>query len=506
MSDWDQGRVAHIIPTANHERFLIKVSLTDALDRTPQLSVNGREIAGSQRGPIGRFWRFDVEGLDPATEYELRLADADGKPLCDPWPLRTFPRPEDKAERLRILAYTCPGGYDGPPLKGKTTFLAMGARRELLARALSFEPDVLISNGDQIYWDLKTTFAELFPEYLEKLWPPFGEPIDTDVPMLHPKNVKTFTAICDYQIPGLYGASLRSIPAFFLTDDHDLFENDEYHENGIASLPPDTYGLLGAEQTQDLYYPEFLPDPNRPPWLPGTGRAWQATPDCNMSFGTLRYGTLLEALLYDCRRHVDYKGNAAKILPQWVEDWLLARTAAEDTAHLIHAPSLPFAYSSGKLGDWYPDLLDKETGKLVMYEAKPGWQRGWLHQHQRLIAALAAQKKRAPVVVQGDFHASSAGTVHRSAELEFDNPVHVITGGTLGTGDWVFPSTARGIDPTTSELIGIDEVLPPTEKNGFSIIDVTPDKMTFRMFTWRPPEPVEAIATLEPALVYEIPR
>ena len=35
-------------------------------------------------------------------------------------------------------------------------------------------------------------------------------------------------------------------------------------------------------------------------------------------------------------------------------------------------PSLPFAYSSGKLGDWYPDLLDAKSGRLVIYEAKPG--------------------------------------------------------------------------------------------------------------------------------------
>jgi len=55
---------------------------------------------------------------------------------------------------------------------------------------------------------------------------------------------------------------LRSTPAFFLTHDHDMFENDEFDDR-VAVLPPDTYGALGAEQTQRLYYPEFLPDPNR---------------------------------------------------------------------------------------------------------------------------------------------------------------------------------------------------------------------------------------------------
>jgi hypothetical protein len=74
---------------------------------------------------------------------------------------------------------------------------------------------------------------------------------------------------------------------------------------------------------------------------------------------------LREAVLYDCRRYLDYKGDHAKVVPQWVEDWLTARTHAQDTTHFFHAPSLPLAYSSGKLGDWYPDLLDEQSGHLV---------------------------------------------------------------------------------------------------------------------------------------------
>jgi len=85
--------------------------------------------------------------------------------------------------------------------------------------------------------------------------------------MLHPKNITTFLAVCDYQIPGLHGTTLRSTPAFFLTDDHDCFENDEFDDK-LATLPPNTYGTPGAETTQRLYYPEFLPDANRLVWLP----------------------------------------------------------------------------------------------------------------------------------------------------------------------------------------------------------------------------------------------
>ena len=72
--------------------------------------------------------------------------------------------------------------------------------------------------------------------------------------------------------------------------------------------------VSGAEQTQRLYYPEFLPDANRPVWLPGgdkAGSPWGT----NLSFGTLRYGKLLESVFYDCRRYADYKGDRARILP-----------------------------------------------------------------------------------------------------------------------------------------------------------------------------------------------
>jgi len=84
--------------------------------------------------------------------------------------------------------------------------------------------------------------------------------------------------------------------------------------------------------------------------------------------------------------------------------------------------------------------------------------------------------------------------------------VHVVLTGTLGTGDIPFPSFCRSIESKPSQLIGMDEALKPTEKNGFTIIDVTPDKMTFTVFMWLPPQPVEDIDTMKPALVYDVPR
>jgi hypothetical protein len=502
---WNQGQLTHLISAANHERFLIKASFRAPLASAPRLSIESKFIEGVQTDPQGRFWRFDAPSLRPATQYQLRIVDAGGAPLCDAWPLKTFPAPGAAPDRLRILAFTCAGGYDGPLLHGKTTFLDMAARKRLLARGMTYQPDVVIANGDHIYWDMTTAMARVEPQYVkEQLWAKFGGELDLSVPMLHGKNVPIFIGVCDYQISGLYGTTLRSTPAYFVTDDHDMFENDEFDDK-VAALPPDTYGKLAAEQTQSLYYPEFLPDPNRPAWLPGGDKAG-APVGTNLTFGTLRYGTLLEAVMYDCRRYVDYKGDHAKVLPQWAEDWVIARTKAEDTRHFFHAPSLPFAYSSGKLGDWYPDLLDLDSGRLVLYKEKPGWQRGWFAQHQRLIEALASQTRRAPLIVQGDFHATAAGKMVRSGELALAQPVHVVMSGTLGTGDHTFPSSFRAVESKPSQLVGMDEALKATEKNGFSVIDVTPDKMSFQIFMWRPPQPVAEIDTMKPALVYELPR
>ena len=78
--------------------------------------------------------------------------------------------------------------------------------------------------------------------------------------------------------------------------------------------------------------------------------------------------------------------------------------------------------------------------------------------------------------------------------------------GTLGTGDLVFPSSFRSVESKPSQLVGMDEVLKVTEENGFSVIDVTPEKIIFQVFMWRPPQPVAEIDTMKPVLVYDVPR
>ncbi|NYT42967.1 hypothetical protein HZY97_19490 [Sphingomonas sp. R-74633] len=503
--EWRAGDLRHILPTANHNRFLLKASFERTRAQAPLLAIDGRAVAGIRTDVDGRFWRFDADGLQPDTAYTLQLTEADGTPITAGWPLRTFPDPAARPKSLRILSYTCAGGHDGALLKGKTVFLNMPARRRLLARGMSYRPDVVIANGDQIYWDLTTTYQEMDPDYLRReIWEKIGK-LDTSMPMMHGANAPIFMRVCDAQIAGLYGNALRSTPVFFVTDDHDFFDNDEYTAKQVT-LPPDSYGIPGAEQTQHMYYPEFLPDANRPAWLPGGDKAG-LPPGTNMCFGTLRYGALVEAVFYDCRRYVNYKGDHAMIVPQWVEDWLIARTAAEDTTHFFHVPSLPFAYSSGKLGDWYPDFLDKESGQMVLHKAKAGWQRGWFGQHQRLIAAMAAQTKRVPVIIQGDFHATAAGSMYRSGEFNrLAAHIHVVLTGTLATGDHAFPSSFRAIESKPSQLVGMHQAVPITEKNGFSIIDIDADRIVFRLFTWRPPQDLAEIDTMAPAFEYVVER
>jgi len=100
-SQWNEGQLAHLIPTASHERFLIKASFKAPLTGKPRLTVDGKPIEGEKTDSQGRFWRFDASSLQPATQYELRITDPGGTPLCDNWQLKTFPSPDAKPQSLR---------------------------------------------------------------------------------------------------------------------------------------------------------------------------------------------------------------------------------------------------------------------------------------------------------------------------------------------------------------------------------------------------------------------
>ena len=324
-------------------------------------------------------------------------------------------------------------------------------------------------------------------------------------PVLGGPNETTLRRAAGPQIVPLYGTLCRSTPVFFMTDDHDYFDNDEATDE-IITFPPDSFMLNLARATRKLYYPEFLPDLNRPLGLPGASAADRAAGVAE-AFGTLRYGRLAELLLYDIRRTQTLSGPSAVFLDGTVESWLKARMAASEVVHVVNIPSNPPGWSAGKWGEWYPDVLG-EDGKLTTAKLKPYWQEGWLKQHDRLMAAIANMPGKIPLVVSGDLHAIAEGRMHRSGMLDFGkNPITTVLSGPLGTGDALWPSGFRGIGATPPRHLEMEENLKPIEENGFIIADFTADTITLKFFRFNfHNQSAETIDTLEPFRVTELAR
>jgi hypothetical protein len=72
---WNQGQLAHLIPTANHERILIKASFKSSLTGTPRLTVNGKSVDGVQAG-LG-----DVTGALMFRRFSPRCNMSCGSPI-----------------------------------------------------------------------------------------------------------------------------------------------------------------------------------------------------------------------------------------------------------------------------------------------------------------------------------------------------------------------------------------------------------------------------------------
>lgn len=104
--NWNRGDLRHLIPIVNHERIFLKTSFKSPLKRTPRLKVGQRYVEGIKSDTLGRFWQFDLSGLEASKEYELRIEDGSGGFFCDAWPLKTFPLPNSRVDHFRILAFT----------------------------------------------------------------------------------------------------------------------------------------------------------------------------------------------------------------------------------------------------------------------------------------------------------------------------------------------------------------------------------------------------------------
>jgi hypothetical protein len=497
---WKRGPLRHLLPTLSHERIRLKASFDEPLDAAPRLVVGDRSSAGERMDAEGRFWLFDLGGLAPATTYELQLTDARGGPLGDPWPLTTFPAPDAMPQRFRLLCYTCAGGPDFALYRALGMgFLPIAARQRLLSRALAFAPDAVVANGDHVYWDLRSGAGRAMGRSPLARWS--AGRFDSEAPVLGGENEEVLIRAFGPQIADLYGVRFRSIPVFFLQDDHDYTENDEATAE-LRTFPPDSFMLEAARATQRLFYPELLADPTLPGEVVGAGGVAE-------SFGRLRYGRLCEALLYDCRRHLRSDadpGGRAGFVPPAVERWLVERSERSDAAHLAHMPSTPVLWTAGKWAEWYPDVQVEGLG-LNASVGKPFWAEGWRAQHDRLLSAAAVRRDRTPLFVSGDLHATAAGRILRSGRLHLDDhPVVSLLCGSVGTGAGGWPSEFRGQLPRPSGTLVAEEWIPPIEENGFSLLDFEPGVLRVSLFRWRPEEGVEALDLLEPFHVLELPR
>ena len=501
---WDAGAVRHLLPTVSDSRVLVKVSFDRPLSAAPRMRIGSTEVAGSMNDTSGEHWQFHAAGLEPGRRYELSLVAAGGGALCEPWPLSTFPGPDSRPERFRMLFFTCAGGPGGSysGVGQRSGFLPTAIRNRLLRRALSFEPDAAVANGDHIYWDLHTWQGDNAGQLSSS-----GRRSNFDFSdsVFGGSNEAALKAAAGPQIVPVYGSDFRSTPVFFLQDDHDHWENDAVTDD-IASFPVPWFQLQLARATQHLYYPEFLPDGQRPVGLPWSGAGDRG--DVSESFGTVRYGRLAEVLLYDVRRTMTLGGPNAVFVDSQVEHWLLERTRTREVAHLVHAPSNPFGWSAGKWGEWYPDILDRANGRLTTNVVKPYWQPGWLSQHDRLTQAIGSQADRVPLVISGDLHAIGVGRVHRAGAVNLaSKPLTTVLSGPIGTSIRGFPSVVRGIGATPPAHLDIEESVAPIEEHGFTVVDFLPDRILLRQFKWDvKSQPLDAIDRLEAFFTTELPR
>ncbi len=494
---WDPGQVRHLLPTASDTEILVKASFAEPLKAAPRLKVGNQTVEGRMTDTRGEFWQFRATNLAPGRKYPLSLTGAGGKPLCQPWELATFPAADSSPETLRLLLFTCAGGHEII-----REFLPVAIRNRLFKRALSFKPDAAVANGDHVYWDLRSPLTAKNQGASPKAIALIGGTFERSAAVLGTDNETLLKRAAGPQIAPVYGTDFRSVPTFFLQDDHDYYDNDDAYDE-IITFPPDFFMRQMARATQSMYYPEFLADKTRPAGLPGTANAMGV----GESFGTLRYGKLAEMLLYSVRPTMTLAGPSAVFVEDTVEAWLKDRMARSDAAHVVNAPSNPHGWTAGKWGEWYPDVLGKD-GKLTLAVKKPYWQDGWLKQHDRLLAAMSGMKGRIPLSVSGDLHAIGIGRIKSSGNVDFSaNPVVSVLTGPIGTNPNGWPSGVRKIGAQPSLHLSMDEAVKPIENHGFTIADFTADKVVLRFFKWdRNAQGVEAIDTLEPFHTAELKR
>jgi hypothetical protein len=72
-SAWDQGQLAHLLPTVGSDRLLIKATFKAPLSAAPLLRVGGATVTGARTDTHGECWRFECGDLKPYPTYTLSL-------------------------------------------------------------------------------------------------------------------------------------------------------------------------------------------------------------------------------------------------------------------------------------------------------------------------------------------------------------------------------------------------------------------------------------------------
>src|SRR5262249_18006176 len=109
---WDAGGGRHLLPPASGPGQLIKASLNAPLPAAPSPRPRESPAPGRMGDTRGEHWHFHAGDLAPGRSYRLALAGKNGAALCEPWELATFPAPDERPERFRVLFVSCAGGHE----------------------------------------------------------------------------------------------------------------------------------------------------------------------------------------------------------------------------------------------------------------------------------------------------------------------------------------------------------------------------------------------------------
>lgn len=479
--------VRHILPSVTDTELYVTVSLQLSVDAL-SLQVDDSLVAGSRMDTDGVHWTFQIKDLKPSTTYILQLMSGPEK-VGQSWPLKTFPSEAESVAALKLAAFTCAGGGDGFGFNGLEYFKPHVFRHKLLEALLELRPDAAIAIGDHIYWDLRGSEVPplgrrksplirwIIGAYLRARYGGF----DRDLPLLGSVNERVLKRIANEQIADLYGIRFRSTPLFFISDDHDYFENDDA-EQELVTFPADDFSRAAHQAVADLYYP---PLPNTP------------EKGLERSFGILKYGSLFEAPLLDCAGHLSL-GDDALLLPARVEEWVLNRIKDSKASTFALVPSHPMGWTAGKWREWYPDVVAPEgfeglvtnelnfsgetQGILTTRAQKFLWQRGWWEQHQRLLAALS-DRPDVRFMFSGDIHAQGAINITASDSINIDErALTSVLVGPVGTSDATWPSFARGVPASQPNAIDALITLPTSEINGFTVFNITTDGVSVNLY------------------------